>query len=398
MPREVHNQLSAVAVKNEIRPGRHADGNGLYLVVSQTGAKQWLWRGVVHGRRRDIGIGAAGLVPLRDARETARTWRRIAREGGDPSAERDRARRQSLTFEEAARKVHAEQIEPNNRNDKHMWQWLRQLELHAFPAIGSLPVHAIRQAEILRVLAPIWTEMPETSRRVLQRIRTVLDWAITAGHREAANPVEGVVKGLPRRRDRVVHHAALPWRDVPAVMQRLGKEEGIGAIALRFAILTAARSGEVRGATWQEIDLEGDTWTIPAGRMKAGLEHRVPLSTAAVALLQGVRGLSVTLVFPSPKSSPAEPKPLSDMTLVAVLRRLKVQAVPHGFRSTFRDWAEEATHYPHEVKEAALAHTLKNKTEAAYSRFDLFEKRREMMDAWGAYAVGDTARVLRIRA
>ena len=181
MPREVHNQLTAVAVKNETKPGRHADGNGLYLVVSETGAKQWLWRGIVHGRRRDIGMGSAGLVPLRDARETARIWRRIAREGGDPSAERDRTRRQSLTFEEAARKVHAEQIEPNNRNGKHKWQWLRQLELHAFPAVGSLPVHAIRQADILRVLAPIWTEIPETSRRVLQRMRTVLDWAIAAG-------------------------------------------------------------------------------------------------------------------------------------------------------------------------------------------------------------------------
>ena len=183
---------------------------------------------------------------------------------------------------------------------------------------------------------------------------------------------------------------------MPALVKRLAKEEG--AIALRFAILTAARSGEVRGATWQEIDLEGATWTIPAGRMKAGVEHRVPLSTAVIALLRGLRGLSATLVFPSPKSSPAEPKPLSDMALVAVLRRLKVEAVPHGFRSTFRDWAEEATHYPHEVKEAALAHTVKNKTEAAYRRSDLFEKRREMIDVWGAYAGGNIGTVVRIRA
>jgi integrase len=398
MPKEVHNQLSAVTVRSESRRGRYADGNGLYLVVSETGARQWLWRGMVHGRRRDIGIGPARLVPLKDAREIARRWRLAAREGSDPAAERDKARRRSLTFEEAARKVHTEQIEPHNRNRKHNWQWLRQLELHAFPTLGSLPVHAIRQADVLRVLAPIWTETPETARRLLQRIRTVLDWSIAAGHREAANPVPGVEKGLPRQKDKVKHHDALPWAEAPALMQRLVKEEGMGAIALRFAILTAARSGEVRGATWQEIDLEAATWTIPAGRMKAGTEHRVPLSAPAMALLRGVKGLSPTIVFPSPKSSPAEPKPLSDMTLLAVLRRLKVEAVPHGFRSTFRDWTEEATHYAHEVKEAALAHTVKNRTEAACRRSDLFEKRREMMDAWAAYATGEAAKVVRIRA
>jgi integrase len=397
MPKEVHNQLSAVTVKNESRPGRYADGNGLYLVVSDTGARQWLWRGMVHGRRRDIGIGPARLIGLKDAREIARRWRLVAREGADPAAERDRARRKSLTFEEAARKVHTEQIEPNNRNGKHNWQWLPQMEIHAFPTLGGLPVHAIRQADVLRALAPIWTEMPETSRRTMQRIRTVLDWCIAAGHREAANPVPGVDKRLPRQRSKVKHHAALPWQDVPALMQHIAKE-GMGALALCFAILTAARSGEVRGATWQEIDLQGATWTIPAGRMKAGVEHRVPLSTPAMVLLRGVQGLSPVLVFPSPKSSHAEPKPLSDMALLAVLRRLKVEAVPHGFRSTFRDWAEEATHYPHEVKEAALAHTVKNKAEAAYRRSDLFEKRREMMDAWGAWATGSTGQVVRIRA
>ena len=181
-------------------------------------------------------------------------------------------------------------------------------------------------------------------------------------------------------------------------MQRIAKEEGMGALALRFAILTAARSGEVRGATWQEVDLEAAVWTIPARRMKAGVEHRVPLSAPAVALLRGLAGLSPTLVFPSPNASLAVSKPLSDMTLLAVLRRLKAEAVPHGFRSTFRDWAEEATHYPHEVKEAAPAHTVKSKTEAAYRRSDLFEKRREMMDVWAAYATGTPAKVMRIRA
>lgn len=220
----------------------------------------------------------------------------------------------------------------------------------------------------------------ETARRVLQRIRTVLDWAIAAGHRETASPVEGVVEGFPRQRDRVEHHDALPWGDVPALMQALATDKGMGSLALRFAILTAARSGEVRGAMWQEIDLEAATWTIPGNRILS------------------VRALSPTLVFPSPKSSMAESKPLSEMALVAALRRLKIKAAPHGFRSTFRDWAEEATHYPHEVKEAALAHTVKNKTEAAYRRSDLFEKRREMMEAWGAYTTRIGGKVVSIRA
>lgn len=206
------------------------------------------------------------------------------------------------------------------------------------------------------------------------------------------------MKGLPRQRDRVERYDALPWGDVPALMRALATDKGMGSLAFRFAMLTAARSGEVRGAMWQEIDIEAATWTIPGNRMKAGAEHRVPLSTAAIGLLLSVRGLSPTLVFPSPKSSLASPKALSDMTLVAVLRRLKIEAVPHGFRSTFRDWAEEATHYPHEVKEAALAHTVKNKTEAAYRRSDLFEKRREMMEAWGAYANGAGGKVVRFRA
>lgn len=395
VPKEVHNRLTAVVAKGKSRPGRYADGNGLYLVVAETGARQWLWRGVVHGRRRDIGMGPVRLLPLKDARELARAWRRIAREGGDPAAERDKARRESMTFEEAARKVHADQVVPNSRNGKHVWQWLRQLELYAFPKIGKVPVHAVTQADVLRVLAPIWTEIPETARRTMQRIRTVLDWAIAAGHRETANPVPGVEKGLPKQKARVEHHPALPWKELPALMERIAKEEGIGAMALRFAILTAARSGEVRGARWVEFDLDAAVWTVPAARMKAGVEHRVPLSPAAAALLRSVEGMSPELVFPSP-SSTAEP--LSDMTLLAVLRRLEVDAVPHGLRSTFRDWAEEATHFSCEVKEAALAHVVKNKTEAAYRRGDHFEKRRELMDAWAAYATGESAKVVRIRA
>lgn len=397
MPREVYDQLSATAVRQTKKPGRYADGCGLYLCVNEKGARWWQWRGVVHGRRREIGMGSALTISLKKARETAREWRSIARNGGDPALERDRARRIAMSFEDAARTVHTEQIEPHNRNAKHVAQWLNTLETYAFPVIGKRPVNVVDQSDVLRVLAPIWTEKPETARRVRQRLRTVLDWARTAGHREGVNPVEGVEKGLPKQKDKADHFAALPWRELPALMRRIETVDGMGALALRFAILTAARSGEVRGATWAEIDLDAKVWTIPAGRMKAGDEHRVPLTDAACAVLAAVKPLAAgpdALVFPSRQSG----KALSDMTLAAVLKRLDVAVTVHGFRSTFRDWAEEATAFPHEAKEAALAHKLKNKTEAAYRRTDLFEKRRAMMEAWAQLVAEEAATVVRMRA
>jgi integrase len=293
--------------------------------------------------------------------------------------------------------VHAEHVAPHNRNAKHVAQWLSTLETYVFPTMGKLPVHAVEQADILRVLAPIWTDKPETARRVRQRLRTVLDWARTAGHRDGVNPVEGVERGLPKQRDRAVHHEALPWRELPDLMPRLDAAEGMGALALRFAILTAARSGEVRGATWDELDLEAKVWKVPAERMKAARAHRVPLSDPAVAVLHTAKRLATraeVLVFPSAKAG----RRLSDMTLAAVLKRLKVSATVHGFRSTFRDWAEEATAFPHEVKEAALAHTPRDKVEAAYRRTDLFEKRRDMMNAWASFAIGKGAKVVRLGA
>ncbi len=390
------NKLSPPAVR-ALGPGRHADGGGLYLEVDASGARRWFLRTMVHGRRRDIGLGSTSLVSLSEAREEARRLRKVARDGGDPIAERDKDKRKSLTFEEAARAVHAEQISPNNRNAKHVAQWISTLETYAFPAMRKFPVHAVEQADVLRALAPIWTEKPETARRVRQRIRTVLDWARTAGHREGVNPVEGVEKGLARQRDRARHHAALPWQELPQLMPRLAKASGMGALALRFALLTAARSGEVRGATWGEFDLGAKVWTIPAERMKGGREHRVPLSDAAIGVLrqaEKLAGRPEDLAFPSQRAG----RSLSDMTLAAVLKRLKVPATVHGFRSTFRDWAEEATAFPHEVKEAALAHAVKNKVEAAYRRTDLFEKRRAMMETWAAFAVSEKAKVVRLGA
>ena len=394
--RHPDKKLTAVAVKN-LGPGMHADGNGLYLAVDKSGARRWALRTMVHGRRREIGLGPTSLYSLADAREKAKTLRRIAREGGDPIAARDKDKQRVLPFSEAARMVHAKQIEPNAKNAKHAAQWITTLDTYAFPSIGTLPVHAVQQSDILRVLSPIWTEKPETARRVRQRLRTVFDWARTAGHCEGVNPVEGVEKGLPKQRDRAKHHEALPWRDLPALWPHLEAADGMGALALQFAILTAARSGEVRLATWGEIDMEARVWTVPEGRMKAGREHRVPLSEASCRILQRVQPLAMgsdTLLFPSKRGA----KSLSDMTLAAVLKRLEVPATVHGMRSTFRDWAEESTSFSHEVKEAALAHAVANKVEAAYRRTDLFDKRHDMMAAWASYATGVSAKVVRLGA
>jgi integrase len=339
---------------------------------------------MVQGRRREIGVGPFRLIGLAKAREIAKEWRTIARDGGDPKLHRDRQRAHGMSFEDAAKKAHAEIIVAKGGNGKHVAQWLTTLESYAFPAIGKRPVSLIDQADVIRVLRPIWLEKAETARRVRQRVRAVLEWARVNGHREALDATLGVESGLPKAERAVEHFAAVPWRDLPALMRRIEAAEGMGALALRFAILTAARSGEVRGATWAEIDFDAAVWTVPAARMKAGKEHRVPLSPAALEVLRAAKAQAVRpddLAFPSTRPG----KPLSDMTLSAVLKRLNVEATVHGFRSTFRDWTEEATAYPHEVKEAALAHIVKSKVERAYRRTDLFERRAEMMAAWAGY-------------
>ncbi len=393
MPKEVRDALTAAKVRQEKRPGRFADGNGLYLHVSDTGARWWLWRGTVHGKRCERGMGSARIISLAEARDTARQWRRIAKAGGDPKAERDKSKRQSLTFEAAARQVWENQVLGRGKNEKYRRGWISSLEAHVFPIIGAHPVHIIVQSDILRVLAPIWTEIPVTARVVRQRIRTIMNWARTAGHCEGMNPVEGVEDGLPKQRRRVQHLMALPYVGLPDLMRRLEVVDDLPVYALRFLILTAARSGEVRSMTWGEV--EDAVWTVPGDRMKAELAHRVPLSDPALEVLNAVRGLDSRFVFPGQKRGRA----MHDMTIAAPLKRMGVDATVHGFRSTFRDWAAECTSAPREIAEMCLAHEVGNAVERAYRRTDLFDKRRDLMDQWGRFCMsaGSVGDVVELR-
>lgn len=364
-------------------PGRHMDGRGLMLVVKESGARSWVLRYQLNGRRRDMGLGPYPEVTLAAARQKALDARRQLVDGIDPLTARSA---RPATFRESA----ADLIESKRagwRNAKHAAQWSATLEAYAFPALGSRDVKAIETSDVLAVLRPIWTEKPETASRLRQRVEAVLDFASAQGLRTGLNPARwrGHLQNLlpkPSQVRRVEHHAALDWRHLPGFMAELAAREGVSAWALTFLILTAARSGEVRGMRWAEIDLAAGVWTIPAARMKAAKEHRVPLTAAATGLL-GVEGAPDALVFPSPFDPR---KTMSDMTLTAVLKKMgRSNITAHGFRSTFRDWAGETTAFPREVIEAALAHRLKDKAEAAYARGDLFNKRRELMEAWAAY-------------
>lgn len=379
--------LSAMQVRQVSVPGRYTDGNGLYLVVDPSGAKRWLLRIVVQGRRRDIGLGGASLVSLAEARDAAHAYRKIAREGGDPLTARREARRIVPTFKDAAETVHAEH-EVSWKNAKHAQQWLNTLKSYAYPVIGDYRVDAISTPDILRVLSPIWLTKPETARRVRQRLATVMDWAKAAGYRTGDNPVEGVARGLPKQTDADQHHAALPFSEVPAFITalRASNSSDMAKLAFEFLILTACRTSEVLLAQWDEVEEEQCLWTIPAARMKAKRVHRVPLSKSCMKIVTKAKNLAGGSKFMFPGQS--EEKPLSNMVFLMILKRMKVDVTAHGFRSAFRDWAAEATSHPREIAEMALAHTIENKVEAAYRRGDLLEKRREMMEDWAAYATG----------
>lgn len=394
MPR-VAKVLSPLAVSRIATPGMHAVGEvtGLYLLVLPTGVRTWILRASVDGRRREFGLGGFPSVTVADAKSVARRYRQQIAEGTDPAAARRETARSRLaavatakTFDQCAAAYIAAH-EAGWKNAKHAQQWRNTLSLYASPVMGDLLIRDVELSHVLTALEPIWRQKTETASRLRGRIELVLDWATARGYRDGLNPARWrghLDKLLPRpsKVARKSHHAALAIDHLGAFMRRLRSSDGVGARALEFVVLTAARSGEVRGAVWSEIDVDTGVWAVPGERMKAGKEHRVPLSSAALDLLRRIpRGLPNELVFSSPRGGQ-----LSDMTLTAVLRRMKVEAVPHGFRSTFRDWAAERTNYPGELAEMALAHTIGDKVEAAYRRGDMFEKRRRMMEEWAAFA------------
>ncbi|WP_339951641.1 integrase arm-type DNA-binding domain-containing protein [uncultured Albimonas sp.] len=376
-------KLTARKVDTLKEPGLHGDGGGLYLRVAPTGGKSWVLRTVVHRRRRDLGLGSASLVTLAEARELARKYRKIAREGGDPDTLR---KREQLTFEEAAHCVR-DNLRPTWRSERHAEIWLSSLDRFAFPLIGKRPIDTLGTADVLRVLQPIWTNKNDTARRVKQRLTVIFDWAKGAGHYPHENPVNGLKNALPPVKPQAEHMAALPWADLPAFMTELSTREGISARALEFIILTAARSGEARGARWAEIS--GDVWTVPAERMKTNKAHRVPLSAAALATLESLRGLDPDLIFPSPvRGKSGQSRPLSDTVFKALMDRMDREGLTtHGFRSTFRDWCAEAARAEREVAEAALSHAVGDRVERAYARSDLFDRRRGLMEEWSAFCV-----------
>ena len=386
--------LTAAKVKALTKPGMHHDGRGLYLRVAPGGSKGWMLRATIDGRRRDIGLGGYPAVSLAKARQFADAHRLAVAEGRDPLAEKRRAK--MPTFGEATIKVHEANL-PRWKNGKHTDQWINTLRSYAFPVIGNLRLDRITRRDVLAVLTPIWTAKPETARRVRQRIRTILKWAQAHGyveHNSAGEAIDGALPLMPRVK---AHFRALHYAEVPAALVTVDASPASMAakLCLRFLILTAARSGEARGALWSEIDLDAREWRIPAERMKGGAEHRVPLSDAAVAVLEQARPLSGSEgpIFPSPMK-PGQP--MSDMTLTKVLRSagLAQYATVHGFRSSFRDWAAERTNAPHAVMERALAHAVADAVEAAYARSDLIEKRRVLMQAWADFVAGGGATVV----
>lgn len=393
MARRAKN-LSALEVARLKEPGHYAVGGvvGLYLYVGAAGAKSWVLRVMVGEKRRHMGLGSFPSVTLAQARDKARDARNAIDEGEDPIARREAARSR-LQAEQATQKTFQQAAEAyiDSHGDawgnaKHRAQWTSTLETYAYPVIGRLLVQDVEQEHVLQVLEPIWKTKNETAVRLRGRMENVLDWAAVRKLRTGENPARWKghldhLLAMPSKVKKVTHHRALPVDEMSDFMTKLRGAEGTAARALEFVILTAARSGEVRGATWSEIDFKEKVWTIPAERMKAGREHRVPLSGRAIALVRSLPKVDkVEYLFPGTKGGP-----LSDMSLTAVLRRMQVDAVPHGFRSTFRDWVGERTDFPREVAEQALAHVLQNKTEAAYRRGDGLEKRRAMMEAWAKF-------------
>ncbi|RJE83232.1 DUF4102 domain-containing protein [Paracoccus onubensis] len=378
-------------VQTVTEPGKYFDGHGLYLRVDKPGGKFWVQRIVINGKRCELGLGSLDFVSLADARIAAYENRKLARAGGDPLAERREAKA-VLTFEEAAREVHRIHL-PTWKNPKHGDQFLNTLATYAFPTMGSTKVPDVTSGDILAVLQPIWLTKAETARRVKQRIGTVMKWCIAKGWRRD-NPVDSVDKGLPKQTAKTTHRKSLPYDQVAGCLDTVAATSaGLSTkLCFELLVLTCVRSVEVREARWSEIDMTAKVWEIPADRMKMDRPHRIPLSARAMAVLERAGGLDDDLVFPGTKKG----KPLSDATLLKLIRENGFDVDIHGFRTSFRTWAQEKTNFPREVAEAVLAHLSGDETERAYARSDLFEKRRKMMDAWARYLAQDSAKVVRI--
>jgi integrase len=401
MRRPLH-KLSAKAVEQQKRTGYFSDGGGLYLQVSPTHSKSWIFRFTLHGKQREMGLGSINAIGLAEARRRAGECRSLLHDGVDPIAVRNAVKAQealtkakAISFDRCS-EAYVESQKAGWRNAKHTAQWTSTLKTYASPMIGVLPVQDIDTALVLKVLEPIWTKKAETASRLRGRIESVLDWAGARGYRTGQNPARwrGHLDMLlpAQKRDLLVkHHAALPYTKVGTFIEKLRVQEGTAARALEFAILTAARTGEVIGAQKVEFDFDKAIWTIPPGRMKASREHRVPLCARALTIVReqlksnadaAKLGAAKIYVFPGLKAN----APLSNMAMLALLKRMgRDDLTVHGFRSTFRDWGAEQTAYPSELLEMALAHTIGNKVEAAYRRGDLFEKRMKLMKDWEKY-------------
>jgi integrase len=393
MGQRLKDRIIPINVERLKRPGMHPDGRGLYLRIGPNGAKSWIFRYRADGKRRDAGLGGYPAVSLAEAREKAEALRKQKAAGKDPlelrEAEKQTAKLEAarrMTFKQCA-EAYIETHKATWKNAKHAYQWPQSLGTFVYPVFGDLPVQAVDTALVIQALKPIWREKTETAIRTRGRIERILDWARASGFRTGENPARwrGHLDQLlpqPSKIAKVEHHAALPYAEVADFMRQLRDQGGAAARALEFTILTAARTGEAIGARWDEMDFAARVWNVPAARMKAGKPHRVPLSAGALDLLKGLQGASESpFVFPGGRHG----KPLSNMAMLVLLRRMGRVLTAHGFRSTFRDWAGEQTSFPREVIEAALAHALESKVEAAYARGDLLEKRRSLMAAWASY-------------
>ena len=400
MVKRTVERLTALQAKRATKAGLLGDGKGLYLRVGDSGSKSWVLRYMLDGRAREMGIGSYYDLSLADARERARGFRKMVKDGVDPIDDR-RVRRALLraerakvmTFRQCA-EAYIVTHQASWRSQKHTAEWTRTLEVYVYPVFGATPAQVIDVGLVMKVLDGIWLAKPETAGRIRGRIEAILDWATARGYREGDNPARwrGHLENLLPRKSKlrpVQHHAALPYAELGAFMADLRQQNGIGARALEFAILTAARTAEVIGARWDEINFGEKLWTVPAARMKAGREHRAPLSHATIEILEKMQAIRTDeFVFPGSRSG----HPISNMAMTMVLRRMgRGDLTVHGFRSSFRDWTADQTNFPREVAEMALAHAVSDKVEAAYRRGELLRKRRQLMEAWARYTVTSAA-------